>query len=237
MMPAPEPAAGEPVQISDAEVLDSPKTSRTPPLPPGTQWKYSNSGYVVLGLIVAKISGTPFDEFLAERIFAPLKMGGTVAYIRGKNAVSNRAFGHGRTQGGWRETDQSSTSATLGDGGIYSSLADLARWDDALKRGILLSAAEMRSALEPVDVAGVGPVEPDGTPASYGFGWFLNPWKGRARMWHYGETRGFRTAIQRFSRRGDHRRRPGQSLRRRRRGAVLENGGDLSYELTGPAIS
>lgn len=202
MPPSAEPESSDPVQIKDDQVLDLLKRTRAPLFPPGTSWKYSNSGYVVLGLIVGKVSGKPFEEFLAERIFAPLKMSGTVAHVRGKNTVSERAYGHGRAQGRWRETDQSPTSATMGDGGIYSSLSDLGRWDDALKRETLFSADEMRSALEPVQVAGTRPVEPDGTPASYGFGWFLNPWKGHTRMWHYGETRGFRTAIERFPREG-----------------------------------
>jgi CubicO group peptidase (beta-lactamase class C family) len=198
MPPAPEPESPDPVQIKDGEVLALLKRTPAPLFPPGTAWQYSNSGYVVLGQIAEKISGKPFDQFLEKRIFAPLKMRRTVAYVRGRNTVSNRAFGHGRELGQWRETDQSPTSATLGDGGIYSSLADLIRWDDSLDRGTLLKKEEMRFALEPVQVLGARPVEPDGTPASYGFGWFLNPWKGRPRMWHYGETRGFRTAIERF---------------------------------------
>ncbi len=57
----------------------------------------------------------------------------------------------------------------------------------------------MAAALTPVRVPGKGPVGPDGKPADYGFGWFLNPWEGRPRMWHYGETSGFRTSIQRFT--------------------------------------
>jgi CubicO group peptidase (beta-lactamase class C family) len=56
----------------------------------------------------------------------------------------------------------------------------------------------MRPALTPVRVPSKGPTGPDGKPADYGFGWFLNGWNGHARMWHYGETVGFRTAIQRF---------------------------------------
>jgi CubicO group peptidase (beta-lactamase class C family) len=73
------------------------------------------------------------------------------------------------------------------------------RWDQALRRHTLLSESEMRPALTPVSLPERRPTEPDGTPAEYGFGWFLNPWKGHARMWHYGETVGFRTAIQRFT--------------------------------------
>ena len=123
-------------------------------------------------------------------------MNNTVAYVHGKNQVPNRAFGHTIENRTWTQTDQSSTSATLGDGGVHSSLEDLAKWDRALHNNTLLSPDEMRAALIPVKVPGV--IEPDGTPAQYGFGWFLNPYKGHHRMWHYGETVGFRTAIQRF---------------------------------------
>ena len=96
------------------------------------------------------------------------------------------------------ELDQSSTSAVLGDGGVYSSLTDLAKWDQALANHALLSEAEMKPAITPVKISDGSVQEPDGTPAAYGFGWFLNSYKGHARMWHYGETVGFRTTIQRF---------------------------------------
>jgi CubicO group peptidase (beta-lactamase class C family) len=164
---------------------------------PGTKWEYSNSGYVLLGLIVQKISGQSFPEFLRERIFAPLQMTSTVAYVRGTNVVQNRAFGHSFEDGVWKQTDQSSTSATLGDGGVYSSIEDLAKWDRGLRRSALLRPSEMQAALQPVAVPGV--VGADGIGAQYGFGWFLDPYKGHRRMWHYGETVGFRAAIQRFT--------------------------------------
>jgi CubicO group peptidase (beta-lactamase class C family) len=185
-------------QIQDAEVLELVKRQNTTKFTPGTKWAYSNSGYVVLGLIVARVSGKPFGQFLHERIFAPLKMNHTLAYKRGQNQVAHRAYGHTEVGKQWVQTDQSSTSATLGDGGIYSSLEDLAKWDAALSRHTLLSAAEMRPALTPVEIPGGSPEEPDGKPAKYGFGWFLNPHQGHTRMWHYGETVGFRTSIQRF---------------------------------------
>ncbi|MGH9612992.1 MAG: serine hydrolase domain-containing protein, partial [Bryobacteraceae bacterium] len=167
-------------------------------------------GYVLLGLIVAKVSGEPFGQFLHNRIFAPLRMRNTLAYVNGKNTVPNRAYGYTREGGKFTETDQSSTSATLGDGGVYSNLVDLARWDDALEHHTLLSKEEMKPALTPVKLAdGSQPRWPStersddnldpGKPVSYGFGWFLNPYEGRARMWHYGTTTGFRTAIERFT--------------------------------------
>jgi|SRR5579871_6857266 len=192
-------------QIHDADVLALLEKEHMTSFPPGTKWAYSNSGYVVLGLIVAKVSGESFPQFLRERIFAPLKMDHTVAYEEGKNEVANRAFGHSRGSAAWKQTDQSSTSATLGDGGIYSSVSDLAKWDEALSQHTLLSDVEMRPALTPATLlGGAKPVWPAGqdrqagTPVAYGFGWFLNPYRGHPRMWHYGETIGFHTYIERF---------------------------------------
>ncbi|MGA9812227.1 MAG: serine hydrolase domain-containing protein [Terriglobales bacterium] len=197
-----KPAAGTPPenipQIKDASVLELLKQQKTTKFPPGTKWDYSNSGYAVLAMVVEKVSGQPFGDFLHDRIFAPLDMKQTVAYEKGKNTVAHRAYGHTHDGGAWREMDQSPTSAVLGDGGIYSSLADLARWDRALTHYTLLSESEMEPALIPVKVADGSVQEPDGTPAAYGFGWFLSPYRNHPRMWHYGETVGFRTTIQRL---------------------------------------
>jgi CubicO group peptidase (beta-lactamase class C family) len=198
----PEPDPRKPVeesQIDEAGVLEILKARKGGWFVPGSLWRYSNSGYVVLGLIVAKVSGRSFPAFLRERIFLPLKMTGTIAYVRGKSTVADRAFGYSKEAGRWRFSDQSPTSATLGDGGVYSSLTNLSLWDEALRRHLLLTEEEMRPALTPVRVPGKGPTGPDGRPADYGFGWFLDPWKGHPRMWHYGETSGFRTAIHRFT--------------------------------------
>jgi CubicO group peptidase (beta-lactamase class C family) len=185
-------------QIKDAGVLEILKQQTITKFLSGTKWGYSNSGYVVLAMVVQRISGRPFGDFLHDRIFVPLKMNATAAYEKGKNNVSNRAYGHTHDSGVWGEMDQSSTSATLGDGGVYSSLDDLAKWDQALAHHILLSEDEMKPAITPVKVSDGSVREPDGTPAAYGFGWFLNSFKGHPRMWHYGETVGFRTTIQRF---------------------------------------
>jgi len=199
------PRWNEENQIQDSEVLALLKQQTTTKFPPGTQWAYSNSGYVVLGLVVAKVSGKGFGEFLRERIFAPLKMDHTLAYEKGKNEIANRAFGHTKAGTGWKQTDQSPTSATLGDGGVYSSLADMAKWDAALAQHSLLSENEMQPALTPVKLAdGSQPKRPAntdgpaGTPVSYGFGWFLDDYWGVPRMWHYGDTMGFHTYIERF---------------------------------------
>jgi CubicO group peptidase (beta-lactamase class C family) len=192
-------------QIQDAEVLNLLKQETAGKFAPGTRWSYSNSGYVVLGLAVAKISGKPFPQFLRERIFAPLGMSQTLAYEKGKSEISQRAYGHSKDGKAWKEADQSSTSATLGDGGIYSSLEDLAKWDEALAQRTLLSENEMRPALIPVKLADssrpMWPADSDrpaGTPVAYGFGWFLDPYHEHQRMWHYGDTMGFHSYILRF---------------------------------------
>jgi len=136
-------------QIRDAEVLALLEKETSTKYPPGTRWAYSNSGYVLLGLIVAKTSGQPFEEFLRERIFEPLGMNHTLAFVEGRNEVPNRAFGYSKDGDGFRETDQSPTSATLGDGGVYSNLEDLAKWDEALTHHTLLNEKEMQAVLTP----------------------------------------------------------------------------------------
>jgi len=209
-------------QIKDAGVLKLLEQQTTPKFPAGTKWDYSNSGYATLAMIVEKVSGKPFGQFLHDRIFAPLKMENTLAYEKGKNEVPHRAYGHtklgapgpGQSEGGkselgqpekasWKETDQSSTSAVLGDGGIYSSLDDVAKWDQALRDHTLLTASEMQPALTPVQPSAGPAKNNEGANVSYGFGWFLDPYldskkKAHKRMWHDGETIGFRTTIQRF---------------------------------------
>ncbi|MHB8755005.1 MAG: serine hydrolase domain-containing protein [Candidatus Acidiferrales bacterium] len=193
-------------QISDAGVLALMEQQTGTKFPPGTKWEYSNSGYCVLAMVVEKISGMPFADFLRQRIFAPLKMDGTVAHVYGKDRVANRAYGYTNDAGVWLETDQSPTSATLGDGGIYTSLDDMIKWDDALRNHTLLSAAEMQPAITPETTATVSPENVDdlppaagAQPLAYGFGWFLDPYRGHARMWHYGSSIGFHTMIQRFT--------------------------------------
>ena len=186
-------------QIQDAEVLDLLMQQTSTKFPPGRHWEYSNSGYVVLGLVVEKVSGMPFREFLRDRIFSPLHMTHTIAYQRGKNEVTDRAYGYSRENGSWKLTDQSSTSATLGDGGIYTSVNDLAQWDAALRDHVLLSPDEMQPGVTAAVVPDHSVKGPDNEDAEYGFGWYLNSYQGHPRMWHYGETMGFRTNIQRFT--------------------------------------
>jgi CubicO group peptidase (beta-lactamase class C family) len=193
-------------QIRDAEVLQLLEEASQGKFTPGTKWEYSNSGYVVLGWIVAKRSGKSFGEFLHERVFVPLNMDHTLVFEKGKNEVANRGYGHSKKEHSFVETDQSATSATQGDGGIYSNLEDLSRWDDALRNHTLLSETDFLPAITAAELppgaeaklAEDLPESLRGYASAYGFGWFLNLQNAHPLMWHYGDTRGFKTAILRY---------------------------------------
>ncbi|WP_294989375.1 serine hydrolase domain-containing protein [uncultured Stenotrophomonas sp.] len=172
-------------QVHDADVLAL--LSRQPRLnfAAGTQYRYSNSGYALLALIVSRASGQAFAEFLQQRIFGPLGMAHTVAHQDGVDIVAERAYGYSWIDGHWQRTDQSTTSAVLGDGGIYSSLDDLARWDAALYDDRLLTQASRRAMFSPATTT------PEADVPHYGFGWRLNG----PVQWHSGESIGFRNVI------------------------------------------
>lgn len=175
---------GTTAQLRDADVLRLLQTENRGYFPPGAKYRYSNSGYVLLGLIAARAAGEDFAQVLHNRIFRPLGMRTSVAFEAGVAAVADRAFGYGAAPPTWVRADQSLTSATLGDGGIYSSVDDLSQWDAALGDDRLLSPASLRLAFEPAT--------PTDDPAvAYGFGWRVT---GENR-WHSGETVGFRHVI------------------------------------------
>ncbi|HEY4642141.1 MAG TPA: serine hydrolase domain-containing protein [Thermoanaerobaculia bacterium] len=128
----PPAVAGRPArrpQLTDHDVLQLLENTDRAYFPPGTQYRYSNGGYVLLGLLIERESGQPLETFLHDQIFAPLGMHGTVL---GTHNVRNRAYGYSLENGAWVRRDQSATSATRGDGGIYSSIDDLAKWDASL---------------------------------------------------------------------------------------------------------
>jgi len=116
-------------QVSDHDVLHLLEQTNRTYFPPGSEYRYSNGGYVLLGLLIERVSGVPLETFFHDEIFAPLGMNGTVL---GTANVANRAFGYTFEDGRWIRRDQSPTSATRGDGGIYSSIDDLQKWDASL---------------------------------------------------------------------------------------------------------
>ena len=178
-------------QLDDRDVLTLLASQDSVYFPPSTQYRYSNSGYVLLGIIVARVSRMPFPDFLRTRIFTPLGMTASVAHVEGSDTVPHRAYGYSPRGGSFEQTDQSVTSATLGDGGIYTNVDDMVRWDQALYGTTLVDAATMHLATTP-------PPLPAGAETQYGFGWFVDSYRGETRWRHTGETSGFRNAIQRY---------------------------------------
>jgi CubicO group peptidase (beta-lactamase class C family) len=180
--------------LRDAQVLELLKRERGTYFQPGSKFQYSNSGYALLALIVEATSHTSFASFLEENIFKPLGMRDTVAFENGVSVVKRRAYGYWKRadgSGGFVRKDQSLTSSVLGDGGVYSSVEDLYKWDQALYTDRLLSRASLAEAFTPgvrINEEGEG----------YGFGWFTATYRGHGTVWHYGSTTGFRTAIERF---------------------------------------
>ena len=179
------------VQVHDRDIPSLIAHATSPKFPAGTRYDYSNTGYGLLALIVERAAGKRFADVLHDRIFAPLAMTGTVAYEQGRSVVPHRAYGHTIDASGVHRTDQSSTSAVLGDGGIYSSVIDLAKWDRALDQHILVSAAQQQLAWTP-------PSLPAGARTEYGFGWFVDRDHGTMRLRHHGESRGFTNGIIRY---------------------------------------
>ena len=178
-------------QLDDRDVLALLESKDSLYFPAGSEYRYSNSGYVLLGMIVARVSGTTFPAFLRARIFEPLGMHASVAHVEGSDTVPRRAYGYSPSAGTFVQTDQSVTSATLGDGGIYTNIDDMVRWDQALYTTQLVDAATLQLATTPPEL-------PGGAATQYGFGWFVDTYRGEKRWRHTGETSGFRNAIQRF---------------------------------------
>jgi CubicO group peptidase (beta-lactamase class C family) len=182
---------GTTLQLDDMDVVRMLMDTKEPLFKPGEKWQYSNSAFVVLGMIVEIAANKPFHEFMAEEIFRPLRMDNTLLYQRGLNDVKHRAYGHEWHGGQWRRADQSVTSATRGDGVVYTSLDDYHKWLVAHCEGKLLSAESHKAMFSPQ-------VKTDRGESHYGYGWFIDEYRGERRIHHNGDTRGFRICSQTF---------------------------------------
>ena len=185
---------GTTLQLSDYNVLAMLLETDKPKFTPGSKWEYSNSAYVLLALIVEQAAKTPYHEYLRAEVLQPLGMTGSVNYLQGINSAPDRAYGHAmKRDGTWEVADQSVTSATRGDGSVYSSLRDLRLWAQALgnDKGVLSekTAAAMASPQFKT-------TRDDN--CHYGYGLFVDEHRGERRLWHSGSTRGFSIMLQRF---------------------------------------
>jgi CubicO group peptidase (beta-lactamase class C family) len=159
---------------------------------PGEKWSYSNTGYVVLGLIIRKLTETSYDAFLNERVFKPLGMSST-RRDSPDDVIRNRAIGyvyHGPV--GLRNGEYLKYLMTNhGDRGIVSTVLDLAKWDAAL-------SSEQQRSTRANDAMWSQAKLNDGTPCGYGLGWFIDDVNGHRHVYHPGGAPGTATIIARY---------------------------------------
>lgn len=156
--------------------------------PAGSKYKYSNTGYAILALIIEKVTGKDFATYLKETIFKPLGMKNTIAYEAGKSVVTNRAIGHSIINDNWTQTDQNTTSAVLGDGGVYSNVIDLSKWIKTLMQFKLITPAMQNRAWS-------RSVLDNGSAIDYGYGWHIEEYKNITHPFHGGSSIGFRNCL------------------------------------------
>jgi CubicO group peptidase (beta-lactamase class C family) len=151
---------------------------------PGERWNYSNSGYALLGLLIERVSGRSYAEFLRENIFMPLNMDDS-GYDLSRDVILRRASGYRRTPAGIVNAPYLDMSLPYAAGGLYSTTGDLLTWTRALFGGRLLSAASLRKMTTPVPQS----------PGGYAFGLNVQSVGGRTVMFHAGGINGFTTTL------------------------------------------
>jgi CubicO group peptidase (beta-lactamase class C family) len=158
---------------------------------PGTKWRYSNTGYVLLGVLIHRVSGQFYGDFLHDRVFQPLGM--TVTRIISEaDIIPHRAAGYRLVDGKIKNQEWvSPTLNTTADGALYTNVIDLAKWDAALAAGKLLSRASYADMWTPVHLS-------DGTTYPYGFGWGITQVNGHHLLEHDGAWQGFTMDISRY---------------------------------------
>lgn len=158
---------------------------------PGERWSYSNSGYLVLGILLHRITGQFYGDILQARVFAPLGMG-SARVISEADIVPHRAAGYQLAHGQLKNQDWVSPSLnTTADGALYLSLDDYIAWDAGLRRRALLTPASWSEIYTPVMLK-------SGRSYPYGFGWNIERTGGGSWYHHGGSWQGFRTQISRY---------------------------------------
>ena len=168
--------------------------STPPPKAPGTEWRYNNGGYVLLGVLIHRATGKFYGDLLKEMIFGPLGMK-TARVIDDSDIIPNRAAGYvllniGLVNQSWVSPSLNTTA----DGALYLSAIDYAKWDAALYGSKLLPFTELEQAWTPSKLAD-GKVA-GGIGFAYGFGWMIPSLVGGHHLVeHGGAWQGFTTYI------------------------------------------
>ena len=157
----------------------------------GEKFEYNNAGYLLLALIVERISGQSFPQFMRESIFKPLGMSRTLIWSEAKPKVEDLALSYAPKDNSFSSIDSVSDVFLYGPKGVISTAADLFKWNEALQTEKLVKAATLRQAFTPMKLN-------DGTETSYGFGWFTGKDGGLELIEHAGGYLGYRTEIVRY---------------------------------------
>ncbi len=178
---------------SDAEMLAA-YAAEDPKYPAGSRWEYSNGGYVLLGLLVNKVTGKHFGELLQARVFQPLGMN-SARVISERDIVTNRASGYDLTETGLKnQTWVSPSLNATGDGALYLSLEDYRKWFNAVGQRAILSPASWQAMLSPARLNN-GDIYP------YGFGMDMGRQAaGQTVVGHSGGWQGFGTEFSYYPR-------------------------------------
>lgn len=162
-----------------------------PQFAPGEKYEYSNPGYEMLPLIVEKVSGQPFSQFMADHVFKPAGMDDALIYDHSEPGIAKRVWGYEPTDDGFRLYDYDELNYITGSGGVYATLEDFFAWDKALYGDDVVSQATLRDAFTRYALN-------NGDEIDYGFGWRLDRYRGHRRIAHGGSWVGFRTNIARY---------------------------------------
>lgn len=159
---------------------------------PGEKWSYSNTNYVLLGLIIHKVTGEFYGDFLQQRIFKPLDMQNT-RIISERDIIPNRSAGYEIIKGQLKNQYWVSPSLnTTADGALYTNVLDLAHWDAALYTEKIVKKSGLDQMWTPARLN-------SGKHAAYGFGWEVPaPQNGHRLVEHDGAWQGFTMAICRY---------------------------------------
>jgi CubicO group peptidase (beta-lactamase class C family) len=160
---------------------------------PGEKWRYTNTNYVLLGMIIRRVTGRYYGDFLAERIFRPLEMNAT-RIISEADIIPNRSSGYELVKGELKnQTWVSPSFNSTADGALYFNVLDLAKWDAALYTEKLLK----RSSLDRMwTVFPLNDGKPN--PGKYGFAWRIDAINGHRLIEHAGAWQGFTAFIARY---------------------------------------
>src|SRR5579863_1269556 len=188
------PAAHE---LTAAEVLQLLSRQEKLRFAPGDKFEYSDSAYVVLGQIIERVTGERYAEFLKETIFDPLEMRDTLVVDERKQQVPRLALGYTKRDGKWRDVTYSPENAVYGEDGIYSTINDLYKWDQALYTEKLVRRSTLEVAFTPGRNNEGKEITTDvlPRPSSYGFGWFISSLHGEKVVEHSGGWSGYATHI------------------------------------------